>query len=153
MLTEGDFTMAAATKVESPVLDEVFQNVRKATEATLKMQQEMFSQWSSLWPGLPTPQSAWVDKVRQFRSQWKETIGELARKHGDVIERQYKAATESLDAALNVTDASNPEEFRRRTEQFCRKTLECAREISETQIREFQEMVTKMTDLMTKASP
>ena len=145
--------MATTAKMESPVLDEVFQNVRKATEAGLKMQQEMFSQWSSLWPGLPTPQSAWVDKVRQFRTEWKETVSQLARKHGDVIERQYKAATDSLDAALNVTEASNPEEFRRRTEQLCRKTLECVREISETQIREFQEMATKMTDLMTKASP
>lgn len=143
----------AETATESPVLDEVFQNVRKATEASLKMQQEMFSQWSSLWPGLPTPQSAWVDKIRQFRSQWKDTVSELARKHGDVIEQQYKSATESLDAALNVSDATNPEEFRRRTEQLCRKSLDCVREISESQIREFQELVTKMTDLMTKGSP
>ena len=141
------------TATKSPVFDEVFQNVRKATEASLKMQQEMFSQWSSLWPGLPTPQSAWVDKVKDFRTQWKKTVSELARKHGEVMERQYQAATESLDAALNVTDASNPEEFRRRTEQFCRKTLDCVREVSESQIREFQEAVTKMTDLMTKASP
>jgi hypothetical protein len=139
--------------IQSPVLDEVFQNVRKATEASLKMQQEMFSQWSSLWPGLPSPQSAWVDKVRQFRTQWKETVSELARKHGEVMDRQYKAALESLDAALSVTDASNPEEFRRRTEQLCRKSLDCVREMSETQIREFQETISKMTDLMTKTSP
>lgn len=137
----------------SAVLDEVFQNVRKATETSLKLQQEMFSQCSSLWPGLPTPQSAWIDKVNQFRSQWKEAVSSLARKHGEVMERQYQSATESLEAALSITDASNPEEFRRRAEQLCRKSLDCMREVSESQIREIQEAVTKMTDLVTKASP
>ena len=67
--------------------------------------------------------------------------------------RQYDAAIESLDAALHVSDAGTPEELRRRTEQFCRKTLDCMREVTETQIREFQEAVTKWTDLFAKAGP
>lgn len=142
--------MAATT---SPVFEEVFQNVRKAAEASLKMQQEMLSHWSSVWPGLPKPQSAWLDQFQKFRKELTSTISETARKHREVLDRQYQAALESLDAALNVTDATDAEEFRRRSEQFCRKAIDCVRESSEAQIREFQEAMTKWTDLMAKAGP
>jgi len=143
----------AETKTASPVLEEVFQNIRKAAEANLKMQQEVLSQWSLMWPGMPIPQSAWLNQIQGLRKQWMETLSGVARKHRDVIDRQYEAAIESLDAAFHVSDASTPEELRRRTEQFCRKTLDCMREVAETEIREFQEAVTKWTDLFTKAGP
>jgi urease accessory protein UreF len=141
------------TMTASPVFEEVFQNIRKATEATLKMQQEIYSQWASLWPGVHTPQTALLNQVQGFRKHWIETTSLLARKHRDVIERRYQAAIESLDAALSITDASTPEEFRRRSEQFCRKTLDCMKEMTESQIREFQEAITKWTDLLAKAGP
>ncbi|TWU29775.1 hypothetical protein [Bythopirellula polymerisocia] len=139
------------TMTGSPVFEEVFQNIRKAAEANLKMQQEVYSQWASMWPGAPTPQTAVLNQMQGFRKQWVDTISTLARKHRDVVERQYQAAIESLDAALSITDASTPEEFRRRSEQLCRKTLDCMKEMTESQIREFQEAITKWTDLFAKA--
>lgn len=142
-----------AEVMKSPVFEEVFQNLRKVTEANLKMQKELFSQWSSMWPGVPTPQTAWLDKMRQFRTQWMKTISGLAHQHQEVVDRNYKAAVESLDAALAVNEADSPEEFRRRTEQFCRKALDCMREMSESQVKEMQETVTKMTDLVAKVGP
>lgn len=141
------------TLTGSPVFEEVFQNIRKAAEANLKMQQEIYSQWTSMWPGLPTPQTAWLNQMQGFRKQWVDTISSLARKHRDVVERQYQAAIESLDAALSISDASTPEEFRRRSEQLCRKTLDCMKEMTESQIREFQEAITKWTDLFAKVGP
>lgn len=141
------------TAVASPVFEEVFQNIRKAAEANLKMQQEVLSQWSVLWPGMPLPQSAWMNQMQNIRKQWMETVSSLARKHKEVVDRQYDAAVESLDAALHIPDAGTPEELRRRTEQFYRKTLDCMREVTETQIREFQDAVTKWTDLFAKTGP
>jgi hypothetical protein len=138
------------TAIASPVFEEMFQNIRKAAEANLKMQQEVLSQWSVLWPGMPLPQSAWMNQFQNIRKQWLETVSSLARKHRDTVDRQYDAAIESLDAALHMSDAGTPEELRRRTEQFCRKTLDCMREVTESQIREFQEAVTKWTDLVAK---
>jgi hypothetical protein len=143
--------MSSATETGSRVLEDVFQNIRKAAEANLKMQQEVFQQWSHFWP-ISTPQSALVEKLREFQKQWANTVSELARKHREVMERQYQAAIESLDVALRVTESANPEEFRKRSEQLCRKTLDCLREVSETQLREFQETVTKWTELATKAA-
>jgi hypothetical protein len=141
------------TMTASPVFEEFFQNIRKAAEANLKLQQEAYSQWTSLWPGIPTPQNAWINQLQGFRKQWTQTISDLARKHREVVERQYQAALESLDAALNISDASTPEEFRRRSEQLCRKTLDCMREMTESQIRGFQEAITKWTDLFAKVGP
>jgi hypothetical protein len=135
----------------SQVFEDVFQNVRKSAEAGLKMQQEAFQQWSTLWPGAPTLQPAWVDKMQEFQKQWCDTVSELASKHREVLDQQYKATVESLDAALKVTGATNPEEFRRRSEQFCRKTIDCMKDVSESQVREFQDSAAKWTQLVTKA--
>jgi hypothetical protein len=140
-----------AQQATSPIFEEVFQNIRKASEANLKLQQEMFRQCTSLWPGISTPQTVWTDKVKDVQSKLSSTISDLARKHREVVDKQYDAAIESLDSALRLSESTTPEEFRRRAEQFCRKTIECVREMSETQTREFQESVRKWTETMTKA--
>lgn len=141
--------MAAETIAGSKVLEDMFQNVRRAAESSLKMHQEIFHQWTHMWP-FPTPQSVWIDKVRDFQKQLAGTISDLARKHREVVDKQFQAGIESLDATLRVAEASNPEEYRRRSEQLCRKTIDCLREIAETQIHEFQDAVLKCTDLVAK---
>jgi hypothetical protein len=141
--------MAAETRAGSKVLEDVFQNIRRAAESNLKMHQEIFHQWTHMWP-FPTPQTIWVDKARDFQKQWSTVVSELVRKHRDVMDQQFQAAIESLDAALRVAEATNPEEYRRRTEQLCRKSLDCLREISESQVNEFQEAILKCTELVTK---
>jgi hypothetical protein len=142
--------MAAETIAGSKVLEDVFQNVRRAAESSLKMHQEIFHQWTHMWP-FPTPQSVWIDKARDFQKQFAVTVSDLARKHREVVDKQFQAGIESLDAALRVAEATNPEEYRRRTEQLCRKTLDSMREISETQLSEFQDAVMKCTELFTKS--
>lgn len=133
------------------VIDQVLENMRKAAEANVKLQQDMFRQWSALWPGLPSPQNVWLDKMKDFQKQWSHTVSELAHRHRDTLNRQYQAALESLDEALRMVEASNPDEFRQRTEQLCRKTLDCVRELSEAQMNEFQEAMKKWSELVTKS--
>jgi len=142
---------ATETEAGSKVLDDVFHNIRKAAETNVKMQQEMFQHWTHFWP-VSTPQSVFVDKIREFQKQCCNTVSDLARKHRDVIDKQYQAAVESLDAALRVIESTNPEEYRRRSEQLCRKTIDSMREISETALREFQDVSAKFMELATKAS-
>ena len=143
--------MSSSTEAASQVFEETFANISKAAEANLKLQQEFFRQWTSMWPGMPAPQTAWVDKVRDFQKQWTQTVSDLARRHREAVDRQYQAALESLDSALKVTESTNPEEYRRRTEQLCRKTIDCMREVSEAQIKEFQDAMTQWSDLVTKS--
>ena len=91
-------------------------------------------------------------KFVKLRSGFPRQFPSWHRKHRDVIDKQYQAAVESLDAALHATESTTPEEYRRRSEELCRKTLDCVRTISETQLSEFQEAVTKWTEFATKAA-
>lgn len=140
------------TKTATHVYEDVFQNLRKAAEANLKMQKDILHQWAALWPGVPQTESAWLDKIRDFQKQWANTVSELAHSHRQTIDRQYDAALESLDEVLRFGESTNVEELRDRTEQLYRKTLECVREVSEIQLKEFQDAVTKFGELMAKKS-
>lgn len=143
--------MTTETPVKaSKFFDEIFQNLRKAAETSLKMQQEILGQWTTLFPTAGS-QAPWVERIQDFRKQWNETVSDLARRHRQTIDKQYQAAVDSLDAALRMGEATSVEEYRRRFEQLCRKTIDCLREVSETQVTEFQEAVSKWTDLTTKA--
>ena len=135
----------------APIFKDVLDNMRKASEAGLKMQQEVMNQWTSLWPGFPSPQAAWLNQVRDFQHQWSAAISDLATKHRETMDQQYQAALESLEEALRLGESANPEEYRDRAEQLCRKTLDCMRECSELQIKEFQDAMNKWTELATKA--
>ena len=140
----------------SKVYEQVLASMRSATEASLKMQQDALQQWTALWPGLPglpglpSAQSVWMDKVLEFQRQWSNAVSDLAHKHRNTLDRQYQAALEALDEALRVGESSSPEEYRKRTDQFCRKALECMREASEAQIKESQEAMNKLSELLAK---
>jgi hypothetical protein len=142
-----------ASESGTNVYEQVLDNMRKAAESGLKMQQDAFQQWNALWPGLPalpSAQGVWMDKVLEFQRQWSNTVSDLAHKHRSTMDRQYQAALESLDEALRVGESSTPEEYRKRTDQFCRKSLECMRETFEAQMKEHQEAMQKWGELVTK---
>jgi DNA anti-recombination protein RmuC len=139
------------SKPETKMYDQVLENMKKATETTLQMQQDALRQWTALWPGMPTPQSIWTDKARDFQKQWSDAVSEIAHKHRNTLDRQYQAAIESLEEALRVNESSNPEEFRKRTEQFFRKSMECFKEASEAQLKEYQDTMNALCELVTKA--
>lgn len=141
-----------ASDKKNTFFEDVIENIRKAAEANLKMQQEFFNHWTNLWPGLPKPQYAWTEQAKELQKKWSETISDLAHKHHDVLETQYQAAVKSLDEALQVSESSDPKEFRDRIEQFYRKTLDCLREVSEAQMGEFQNVVGKWTELITESA-
>ncbi|MGE3779175.1 MAG: hypothetical protein AB7F89_18460, partial [Pirellulaceae bacterium] len=103
-------------EAKGSVFEDVFKNIRTAAESQMKMHQDVLRTWATLWPALPnwtglqTPQAMWLDKIQDFQSQWSRTVSDLARKHREVIDRQYQAALESLEEALRVTESKNPEE-------------------------------------------
>ncbi|MCA9235913.1 MAG: hypothetical protein KDA44_10610 [Planctomycetales bacterium] len=143
--------MAATAEKGTVLMEGVFDEVRKAAETNLKLSQEMMRQWVTMWPGIPTPQSMWLDKMRDFQKSWTSAVSELARKHRDTVDRQYQAALESLDQALKFAEAKNPDEFRKRSEELCRKTIDCVKECTEAQVKEFQNALTKLTELTTQS--
>lgn len=139
-----------ATEANTNLYDQVLENMKKAAEAGLKMQQDAMQQWTALWPAVPSPQSMWTDKVLDFQKQWSSALSDLAHRHRATLDRQYQATIESFEEAMSVGESSNPEEFRQRTEQFFRKSLDCMREATEAQMKEYQEAMAKLSELVSK---
>jgi hypothetical protein len=132
------------------MFDQVLENLRKATESTVQMQHEMFRKWAGLWPGMPVTQPVWGEPVQKFQKKWAETVAALVKKQNESLETQFKAGLQSLEAAFRVAEAKDAEELRVKTLELWQKSFECLRQVYEAQTRDFQEAMTKWTELMMK---
>jgi hypothetical protein len=144
--------MTTETESVQNVFEQVFDNLRKTAESNIEMQQELFRQWGANWPGFPQPQNAWVERVQKFQKTWAKTIKELLSKHREVLDEQYGLSLDSLEEAFRVAQSSDPEEYAKRCESLCRKSLEVMRESGELQTKELQEALSKWTELATKSA-
>ena len=144
--------MTAQTDATSNVFEQLVESFRKTSEATLSAQKELYQQWQNSWPGIVQPQMPWLDQFRQFQQTWSNTVLDLVRKHRETLDQQYQAGIEALEDAFSTSQASDPEEFRKRAEELCRKNLDCLKEISEAHISEFQNATTKWVELFAKGT-
>jgi hypothetical protein len=137
------------------MIDQVFDNFRKASESTLQMQQELFKQWTSQWSGAaPTPAgtpAALAEQAHSFQKRWLETVTELMNKHRESLDAQYKAGIKAIEESFKVAEAKTPDDYRRLTEDLWRKGFESLKSSTESQIRDFQSAVQKWFELMAKA--
>jgi hypothetical protein len=144
--------MATQTKSVTSVFEQAFDSLRKTAEANVEMQQELFRQWGTNWPGFPQSQNAWVERVQKFQKDWAKTVKELLSKHREILDEQYRLALESLEEAFRVVQSSDPEEYAKRCEALCKKSLEVLREAGELQVKESQEALSKMIGLAVKSA-
>jgi hypothetical protein len=144
--------MATETESVTSLFEDVFDSLRKSAEANLEMQQELFRQWGSQWPGLPQPQTAWVERAQKLQKDWAKTVKDVLTKHREVLDEQYQLALDSLEEAFRVGQSTDPQEFAKRCETLCRKSLEVLRDAAELQAKETQDTFTKWVDLVTKSA-
>ena len=142
--------MNAPTDAASRVFEQAVEAFQKTSDATLSAQRDFFQQWQSGLTGTVQPQTAWLEPFRQFQEAWSNTTLELLGKHRETLDQQYKAGIEAIEEAIRVSESDNPEEFRKRVEQLCRKNLECLKETSEAQMNEFQDASRKWGEVFTK---
>jgi hypothetical protein len=144
--------MATQTKSVTSVFEQAFDSLRKTAEANVEMQQELFRQWGTNWPGFPQSQNAWVERVQKFQKDWAKTVKELLSKHREILDEQYRMGLESLDEAFRVLQSSDPEDYAKRCEALCKKSLEVMREAGELQVKETQEALSKLIGLTVKSA-
>jgi hypothetical protein len=142
--------MNAQSDAVSKVFEQVIETFRKTAETGLSAQKELFQLWQNNLPDLGRSQPPWLDQMRQFQRAWSDTVLDLTRKHRDILDRQYEAGIDALKEAFSMSESNDPETFRKRAEELCRKNLDCLKEISEAQIREFQTATTEWVDALTK---
>jgi hypothetical protein len=144
--------MATQTEPITNVFEQVFDNVRKAAETNIEMQQELFRKWGASWPGFPQADNVWADRVQKFQKDWAKTFTELANKHRKMLDDQYRIAIDGLKEAFRVVESADPQEYRERCEDLCRKSVELIREAGELQMKETQEALNRWAALVVKGS-
>jgi hypothetical protein len=144
--------MTTQTESVTGLFEHAFDNLRKAAESNIEMQQELFRKWNANWPGFPQPQSDWLERVHKFQKAWAKTTKELLSRHREVLDEQYGLAVASLEEAFRVAQASDPQECSKRCESLCRKSLDVLRESGELQVKELQDALNKWTELAAKAA-
>src|SRR5262249_54300419 len=113
------------------MFDPVFESLRKATETTVQMQQEMFKKFASLWPGVPGSQPAWTEQMQKFQKKWNEVFEETLKKQRDALETQFRAGLRNIEEAFRLAEAKDFEELRTKTLELWQKTFDALKKTYE----------------------
>jgi hypothetical protein len=132
------------------MFDQAFDNLRKATETGIQMQQELFKKWIGLWPGMPPSPAGWTEQVQQFHKKWAEAAAEMVKKQGELMEVQSKAGLKTIEDTFRLAEVKDLEELRAKSIELWQKSFECLRQLYEAQVREFQAAMLKWTEVVTR---
>jgi len=150
------------------MFDMILENYRKATESTMKLQQDVLRNWTMQWPqmfgsqafglpfmGGPTPGSAMpgaagLEQLSDAQKKWAETVTEMLNKHRESLDSQYKAGIRTIEDAFKVGEAKDPQQFRRLTEELWKHSVECLKTLAESQTRDVQAAMQKWYEVASK---
>lgn len=139
----------------------ILENYRKATESTMKLQQDMLRHWTRQWPqlfgthtlGLPFvggPVSgpailgaAWLEELGEAQKKWCATVTEMLNKHREALDAEYKAGIKTIEEAFKLGEAKDPQQFRRLIEELWKHSFECLKTVAEKQTQDIQAALEK----------
>ena len=130
------------------MFEPVFESLRKATDATVKMQQELFSKWTTMFPGLPMVPAAY--EPMKFQKRCVEVVTELTRKQRETLEAQFNNGVKNIEETFRLFEAKDPEELRSKTVELWEKTFDSLRQVYDAQVKDFQTAAAKWGELVTK---
>jgi hypothetical protein len=134
------------------MFNQVWENFRRATEATVQMQQEMFKTWINLWPVEPATPTFWGEKVQQFQKKWAEVLAEMLKKQREVTAEHFKAGLENLEKAFQLAESKTPKDLRAQSIDLWKKCFDDMQQVYEAQLRGFQLATDKWAELATKSA-
>jgi hypothetical protein len=139
------------------MFDEILDNYRKATEATLQFQQMMLRSCGQQWPPtfgvpIPTDVGSWPEQFHKAQKKLGETITDMLNKHRETLDGQYRAGIRLIEDAFRTGEAKDPEQFRRLMEELWRHSFEALKSVTEDQIRECQSVMKKWFELVTQSA-
>lgn len=140
----------ALRRKERAMFNNVLENIRKATEANVQMQQEMFKKWVGLWPGMNLPSPLGEAQIKTFQEKWAETVKDLLARQRSAAEVQFKAGLENIEKAFRLGEAKSAEELQTRTMDLWRKCFQTIQEAYEHQIRDCQSALEKWLQMLAK---
>jgi hypothetical protein len=138
------------------MFEPVFESLQKATEATIKTQQDLFKKWVGQWTTIPAGvmpgPMPYGDQALKFQKQWAETVSSLIRQQQKVVEVQFGGGLKAIEEAFHLAEAKDFEELRRKTIELWQKTFESLRQTYETQVKDIQTTLTAWAEFVTKGA-
>ena len=156
------------------MFDMILENYRKATESTMKLQQDVLRNWTTQWTqmlpqmfgaqtfGLPSkggpasgstmPGATWLEQLSDAQKKWGETVTDMLNKHRESLDAQYKAGIRTIEEAFKLGEAKDPQQFRRLTEELWKHSFECLKSVAEAQTRNVQAAMEKFYEVASKSA-
>ncbi len=130
------------------MFDQVFSNLQKATESSVKMQQEMFQKWVEAFPTASPQVPTATDAMSQWRHKWEELVAESLKRQKEMVDKNYEAGIKALEDIFAVEEAKSPQEYQEKVTELYRKSFESLRQLSEAQMTSFKSATEKFSELM-----
>lgn len=133
----------------------VFENLKKATETSMQMQQEMLKKWFGMCPGIPGvplfPGSI-PEQAQKFQKRWAEFYEEILKKQREALAAQFQAGLKHVEDAFRLAETRDPMELRTRTIELWQKVFQTLQQSFEAQMRDFQAVAGKWTEMASKGA-
>src|SRR5262245_9409530 len=133
------------------MFDQLIDGVRKASESSLQMQQEMFKHWTRLFSAPTSEVSAGAEWGRGSQKRWVELGLEMLNRQREAVDAMYKSGIQIIEQTFHVTEAKSADDYRRMVEDLWRKLFDLQKEQSESQFRDFQSFYEKSAALVQDA--
>jgi hypothetical protein len=131
------------------MFDQLVDGMRKASESSWQVQQELFRNWTRLWlqsaPGGVGVASDWG---RGSQRRWLELGLEMLNKHREALDSTYKAGIQIIEQTFRLGDARSIEDSRKLVEDLWRKLFDLQKVQAESQFRDFQDWFQKTAGLV-----
>jgi len=132
------------------MFEQVFESLKKSTEMSLQFQQDAFKKWTSLWPGFAPTQTRAGEQAQKFQKKWAEFYEDALKRQRETLETQFKAGLKHIEEAFHIAESKDPVELRTKTIELWQKVFESMHKSYEGQMRDFQALVTRWTEMVTK---
>jgi hypothetical protein len=131
------------------MFEHIFDSVRKASESSVQLQQEMLKQWAQTWMSMPSQSAgATPDWSRGMGRRWAELALEFLRRQRESMDAAYASGIQIIEQSFRVTEAKTAEDYRHMIEDLWRKLFESFKDRSETQFRDFQKWSEKSAEIV-----
>jgi hypothetical protein len=134
------------------MFEQVFDSLQKATESSVKLQQEMFQKWLEVFPSATSTLPSPTDAVTDWRKKWVETASEMLGRQKELVDKNYDAGIKALQDVFEVTEAKSPQEYQEKVVELYQKSFDSLRQLSEAQLSEFKVAMEKWSEAMTSPS-
>jgi GNAT superfamily N-acetyltransferase len=130
------------------MFEQLFDNLRRTTDATIRMQQDFLRKWVSLCSAVPALPPV-VGAPQKLPKRWPEIVGELFRKQRASLEAQFSAGLRQLEDTFFGGD-QDLGELPTRTAALWEKAFDCLWQTYDFQVRELQSAVVRGAELLTR---